>query len=235
MVPRIARTTAGVSGCGRGAGAQDAALAGGLPESVRRELLPRLRLESPAPHRDPVLVRRVPTPWELVGAGNYAAVFSHPGHPDLVAKVYAPGRPGLREEAEVYRRLGPHPAYSECLYAGERFLVLRRLRGETFYDRMRLGLTVPQRVLKDVEGALLYARGRGLRPHDVHARNVIVREGRGFVVDVSDFLREDTCPAWDDTKRAYRWLYAPILGPLGLRVPRPVLEAARKLHRRFRR
>lgn len=233
---RASPPTAGASPepCGTGANA-GAARVNGLLESVRRELLPGLRLESLAPHHDPVAVRRVPAPWELLGAGNYAAVLCHPGPPDLVAKVYAPGRPGLEEEAEVYRRLGSHPAFGECLHEGEDFLILGRLRAETLYDCLRLGLPVPGRVVEDVDRALLYARGRGLRPHDVHARNVMVREGRGLVADVSDFLRGGTCPAWDDTKRFYYWLYRPFIRPLGLRVPRPALEAARKLHRRFRR
>lgn len=220
---------------GGATGASAAGRASGLLQSIRRELLPGLLIESAAPHRDPVVARRVPAPWVLLGAGNYAAVLCHPGHPDLVAKVYAPGRPGLEEEAEVYRRLGSHPAFSECLYAGEGFLVLGRIRGETLYDRLRLGLPIPERVIEDVDGALLYARTRGLRPHDVHGRNVMVQEGRGLVVDVSDFLREEACPAWADTKRAYHWLYRPILRPLGLRVPYPVLEVARRLHRRLRR
>lgn len=208
----------------------------GLLEGVRRGLLPGLTIESLAPHHDPVAVRLLPPPWELVGTGNYAAVFCHPGHPDLVAKVYAPGRPGLaEEEAEVYRRLGPHPAFPECLHEGEGFLVLTRVRGETLHDRLRLGLPIPEQVVEDVDRALAYARGRGLRPHDVHARNVMVRDGRGLVVDVSDFLRGGPCPAWDDFKRFYYWLYGPILRPLGLRVPRPALEAARRLWRRFRR
>ena len=207
----------------------------GLLEGIRQGLLPGLLIESAAPHRDPVVVRRVPAPWELLGAGNYAAVLRHPGHPDQVAKVYAPGRPGLEEEAEVYRRLGAHPAFSECLHIGEGFLILGRIEGTTLYDCMRLGLPKPKRVVDDVDRALLYARTRGLRPHDVHGRNVMVREGRGVVVDVSDFLHEEACPAWDDFKRFYYRLYKPLLYPLGLRVPRPVLEAARRLHRLLRR
>ena len=207
----------------------------GLLGGVRQELLPGLRIESAAPHHDPVAVRSVPAPWELLGAGNYAAVLCHPGHPGLVAKVYAPGRPGLAEEAEVYRRLGHHPAFGECLHAGEGFLILRRLEGATLYDCVRLGLPIPEQVIGDVDRALGYARGRGLRPHDVHARNVMVRGVRGMVVDVSDFLHEGACPAWDDFKRFYRLLYGPLLRPLGLRVPGPVMETARRLWRRFRR
>jgi hypothetical protein len=38
--------------------------------------------------------------------GNYAAFFEHPAYPDVVVKVYAPGRLGLAQEVAVYERLG---------------------------------------------------------------------------------------------------------------------------------
>ena len=79
------------------------------------------------PH-DPVVSHLVPIPWKLLGMGNYAAVMIHPDMNDFVVKVYAPGRPGIEEEVEVYRRLGSHPAYSECFYVGTHYLILRRLR-----------------------------------------------------------------------------------------------------------
>jgi hypothetical protein len=68
-------------------------------------------------------------------------------------KVYAPGRPGFEAEQEVYRRMGEHPAYSECVYAEDGFLVLRRLHGVTFYDAVHPGLPIPDQ----------YRRGAGLR------------------------------------------------------------------------
>ena len=85
-------------------------------------------------------------------------------------KVYAPGRPGLTEEVEVYRRLGIHPAFSQCLYAGENFLVLKRLYGTTLYDCLHKGIPIPEQVIQDIDDALHYARSRGLFPHDVHGR-----------------------------------------------------------------
>lgn len=205
-----------------------------LIESIYQELLPNLQLESLDPH-DPVVVHQVPEPWQVLGVGNYAAVFCHPDYPDNVVKIYAPGRPGLDEEREVYRRLGSHPAFSECFYAGENFLVLKRLHGKTLYDCMHLGLPIPKRVIDDVDRALDYARKCGLYPHDVHGRNVMMREGRGLVVDVSDFLHEDPCSAWDNLKTAYYWLYRPILRPLRLRVPYVVLDMVRKGYRFLRR
>jgi hypothetical protein len=205
-----------------------------LIESVHQELLPGFQIESVDPH-DPVEVRHVPKPWRLLGRGNYAAVVYHPDYPDLVVKIYAPGRPGFFDEVEVYRRLGSHPAFSECLYAADGFLVLKRLHGVTLYDCMHRGLRIPKQVIRDIDSALDYARKRGLHPHDVHGRNVMMYKGRGLVVDVSDFLDEETCSKWNDLKRAYYWLYRPFLSPLRLRVPYFVLDIVRKSYRLLRR
>ena len=201
-----------------------------LIESVHQELLPDLRIESVTPH-DPVKVHKLPSPWQVLGTGNYAAVVYHPDYPLVVVKIYAPGRPGFEEEREVYRRLGSHPAFSECLYAGEGFLVLKRLQGVTLYDCLHLGLRIPERVIRDIDQALDYARGRGLHPHDVHGRNVMMLEGRGLVVDISDFLDEETCSKWNNLKRAYYWLYLPLFSPLRLRVPYFALDIVRTSYR----
>lgn len=205
-----------------------------LIESIHQELLPGLQIESLNSH-NPVVVHQVPSPWQLLGTGNYAAVLYHPSYPDQVVKIYAPGRPGFAEELEVYRRLGSHPAFSECLYAEEGLLVLKRLYGVTLYDCMHQGRRIPKQVIKDIDQALEYARGRGLHPHDVHGRNVMMHEGRGLVVDISDFLHEEDCSAWKDLKKAYYWLYVPFFSPLRLRLPYFVLDVVRKLYRLYRR
>jgi len=193
-------------------------------------LLPRVEIESVAPH-DPVVARGAPPSWHLVGAGNYAAVFYHEDYPDKVVKIYAPGRPGFTEEVEVYRRLGSHPAFSECYYARDNFLILKRLYGVTLYDCMNQGVYIPEQVIRDIDLALEYARDRGLRPHDVHGRNVMMSQGRGLVVDISDFLHEDDCSAWEDLKKAYYWLYKPVLSRLKMGVPSTLLNAVRKSYR----
>ncbi|NJL10732.1 MAG: serine/threonine protein kinase [Calothrix sp. SM1_7_51] len=202
-----------------------------LIRDIYQELLPDIQLESVNPH-DPVKVRDVPQPWKLLGAGNYAAVVCHPDYPDIVVKIYAPGRPGFEEEVEVYRRLGSHSAFSECFYTqknGEfNFLVLKRLYGITLYDAIQKGLRIPKQVILDIDRALEYARTQGLYPHDVHGRNVMMHEGRGFVVDISDFLHEEKCAKWENLKRAYYWIYRPILSPLKLRIPYFLLDAVRK-------
>ncbi|MBW4463786.1 MAG: serine/threonine protein kinase [Nodosilinea sp. WJT8-NPBG4] len=205
-----------------------------LVKRVRQELLPNLHLESIDPC-DPVVVHRLPAPWICLGTGNYAAVFVHPDYPDQVVKVYAPGRPGIEAEVEVYRRLGEHPAFSQCYFSEPPFLTLRRLPGINLYDSLHRGIDIPPQVIRDIDAALAYARQRGLFPHDVHGRNVMQHEGRGVVVDVSDFLNSAPDRAWQDVKRAYRWLYRPLFRPLGLRMPYFMLDWVRVGYRLFRR
>ncbi|WP_426450143.1 serine/threonine protein kinase [Paenibacillus sp. S-38] len=204
-----------------------------LIDRIESELLPGLSVASEHLH-EPVVVHRLPKPWKLVGAGNYAVVVSHPDYPRLVIKIYAPGRPGLQEEAEVYRRLGRHPAYSECYHYGGNYLVLRRLEGVTLYDCVRRGIPIPRRVIEDIDEALAYASARGLRPHDVHGKNVMMKEGRGMVVDVSDFLKTDECRMWPDLKKAYDRFYLRV--PLLHRIPVPdfVMNAVRRGYRAFK-
>jgi hypothetical protein len=204
-------------------------------ECIDRELLPQLQLHSNSNHHNPVVVDRLPSPWQKLGAGNYAAVFAHPDYPHQVVKIYAPGMAGFEEETEVYRRLGIHPAFSACLYTGANFLVLKRLYGTTLYDSVHQGLSIPPQVIVDIERALDDARNRGLNPSDVHGRNVMMLEGRGFVVDVSDFLHQGTCYKWRHLKRAYHWLYRPMIQPLKLRIPYLLLDVVRKSYRYCRR
>ena len=203
-------------------------------ECVHNQLLPDLQLQSVDPH-DPVQVVNLPSPWRILGCGNYAAVVHHPRHPELVVKVYAPGRTGLADEAEVYRRIGNHPAYSQCFHVGASFLVLRRLHGVTLYDCVRKGVPIPPQAIDDVDRALDHARARGLHGHDVHGRNVMVHDGRGLIVDISDFLNPEPCTAWRDLRLAYYLLYRPLIAPLRLRAPAPLLNGVRRAYRLYRR
>ncbi len=201
-----------------------------LIQCIDQELLTQIQIQSITTH-NPVVVQPVPTPWQILGAGNYAAVFWHSDYPQQVVKVYAPDLDGFEEELAVYRQLGHHPAFSECLYAGANFLVLRRLPGKTLYDCVIQGVSIPKQVIEDVDRALHYARQQGLNPTDVHGRNVMMSAGRGLVVDVSDFLHPGNCPKWQHLKQAYFWLYSPIIRPLKLRIPYPLLNMVRKSYR----
>lgn len=205
-----------------------------LHELISQSLLPALRVES-VRDVDPVVVLALPSPWQVLGCGNYAAVLVHPQFNDVVVKVYAPGRPGLTEEVEVYGRLGEHHSFSRCLGFGENYLMLKRWFGVTLYDCVHRGVPIPRRVIQDIDDALEYAQARGLNPHDVHGRNIMVVEGRGVVVDVSDFLVEEDCGAWEDLKNAYNWFYRPFILPLGIKIPHAVLNLVRSSYRQSRR
>lgn len=201
-----------------------------LLKEVTEVLLPGLALESVDPY-DPVVVGELPGPWTCLGAGNYAAVLLHPDFPEYAVKVYAPGRPGLEEELEVYRRLGKHPAYSESYASGDNFLILKRLKGLTVYECIRRGIRIPKQVIRDIDEALEYARSKGLYPHDIHAKNVMMENGRGLVLDVSDFLKQEYCGMWKDFKKAYYRLYVPVLLKRPFPVPYGMLEGVRKSYR----
>lgn len=205
-------------------------------EWTEQELLPQLALRSEH-HGEPIRVDRYPQGSKLLGAGNYAAVFV-PSSQDMnhyAIKVYAPGREGWEEEVEVYRRIGDHPAYSCCYHAAEtngmRYLVLRRLSGKTLYSCVLDGVHIPEAAIRDIDEALDYARSRGLHPHDVHGKNVMVSEGRGLVVDISDFLKEEPCMMWDDLKRAYNRIYMPFLSKRPVAIPEWVMNGVRRGYR----
>lgn len=213
----------------------DASVINALMPHIEQELLPSLQLVSLNP-RDPVHVQVVPDPWQVIGTGNYAAVFVHPQFVDLVVKIYAPDRPGIQDEIQVYQQLGSHPTFSQCFYADDRFLILKRIHGITLYDCVHEGIFIPPIVIQDVDRALEYARQQGLRPHDVHGRNVMMSQGRGIVVDISDFLHEGRhSQAWSDLRWAYCRLYLPIFSRFCPKVPYFYLNLIRKLHQWLRR
>jgi len=204
-----------------------------IAQNVMDGLLQELRLESPSPD-DPVVVHHLPEPWELVGTGNYAGVFGHPDYPDLVVKVYAPGRPGIDQEKEVYRKLGETRYFPVCYQTGENYLVLKRVRGIPLFDCVRFGIPIPPQVIEDVEAALAEARAKGLHPHDVHGKNVLMYQGRGYLIDVSDYYKQEADTKWRDLRKAYYRIYLPFLKDRGVKFPLWVLNGVRKGYRYYK-
>jgi len=204
---------------------------------MEQSLLSELVLDSVDP-ANPIRVAETPLYWKLLGAGNYAGVFTHQDYPDIAVKVYAPGRDGWESECEVYRRIGTHPAFSTCYHAGEYkghyYLILKRLKGKTLYQCIIDGAAIPTKAIEDIDQALEYARSRGLFPHDVHGKNVMIKDGRGIVLDISDFLKEEPCTMWDDLKKAYNRIYMPFLSKKPIPVPEWVLNGVRKGYRFMR-
>lgn len=183
---------------------------------------------------DTVEVYNIPKHWVLLGVGNYASVLRHHDYPELVVKIYAEGKNGYKEEVEVYNKLGYHPNYSECYYAKDNFLVLKYLEGVTLYDAVHKGIKIPIKVIKDIDNALEFAFKQGLYPHDVHGKNVMMYEGRGYVVDISDFYKKEKCNKWKDLKKAYYKFYQYTLYHYPIPIPYFLLTLVRKGYRFYR-
>lgn len=199
-------------------------------ERIETTLLQGVRLESESPY-DPVVVKHTPTGWRCIGAGNYAAVFAYQGNDDWVVKIYARAQEGLKKEAKVYRKLGGHPSYSELIYQGEQYLVLKRLKGITLYEAVHKGIQIPESIIRDVNEALQYARERGLTPCDIHGKNVMMNDGKGYVVDISDFYKPGEDEKWNDLMKAYYKFYKPFLYKYPIPIPYFVLDAIRHSYR----
>ncbi|PEJ46696.1 serine/threonine protein kinase [Bacillus sp. AFS002410] len=200
---------------------------------IENELITNVNLKSEHPN-DPIVVRNIPDGWKCIGSGNYAAVFMHHSEPNVVVKVYGKDLHGLEKEVQVYKQLGEHPAYSKLILYGEKYLVLKRLAGITLYDAVAKGERIPESVIKDINIALKYARNRGLNPYDVHGKNVMMKDGRGYVVDISDFYKKGKDDKWDDLVKAYYKLYKKTLYKVPIKVPLKLLDFTRHSYRFYK-
>lgn len=193
-------------------------------------LVELVRIESVIP-RDPVHVKSFPENWRCVGVGTSAAVFQPKSYPDLSIKVYADTHAQIaRAEAEIYEQLGDSPFFPHFYGSGKNFLVISYRPGCNLYDCLLQGIFIPEQVIFDVDNAIAYARKQGLYPADIHIKNIILYEGRGFLVDVSDYRKEKECKRWETLKQAYYDYYLEIYRP-GLTVPAWVLETIRKWYK----
>lgn len=205
-----------------------------LIDYIDNILLPNIDIKSISTF-DPIIVEHVPEPWILLGVGNYAAGLTHPDFPEYVVKIYAPGRSGIQEEVEVYEKIESHPSYSKCFYHTENYLILKRLEGKTLFFCIKEGIQIPKQVIDDIDEALEYARSLGLNPHDVHVKNVMIVEGRGVVVDISDFSESKKCFLWEDFKKAYYKIYLPLFYKYHPAIPEFYLNIIRRSYRLMRR
>ncbi|NRD78923.1 serine/threonine protein kinase [Bacillus sp. BRMEA1] len=201
---------------------------------VETDLLPKIQLITDSPV-DPIIIKNRSNTWETIGRGNYAGVFTHKANPDLAVKVYGRNPEDQKKEIEVYKQLGDHPAYSSLIAYGENYLVLKKLEGITLFEALVKGVQISDSVIKDVDEGLAYARKIGLNPYDVHGKNVVMSEGRGYIVDVSDFYKQGHCRKWDDLKKAYYTIYKPLLYKNHPPIPFFIVDGIRKGYRFYRR
>ncbi|KZE69464.1 serine/threonine protein kinase [Fictibacillus phosphorivorans] len=200
---------------------------------LARQLNKEIMIESKSPY-DPVCPVHTPHPWQMIGCGNYAAVFVHPDYPHYVVKIYGRDEHGLLEEKKVYERLGTHPSFSICYYTESRYLILKRIQGVTLYDCVHKGIKIPEHIIYDIDEALRYARRKGLKPSDVHGKNVMISGNKGIIVDVSDFYKMEDCRKWKDLRKAYFTFYKKTLYHFPVKIPYFVLNGIRVGYRYYR-
>ncbi|PFO05838.1 serine/threonine protein kinase [Bacillus sp. AFS076308] len=200
---------------------------------IETELLPYVNLSVLSPF-DPIIVENRSHSWRTIGCGNYAGVFLHESYPEVVVKVYGRNHEELVKEIEVYKKLGNHESFSRLYAYGENYLILKKLEGITLFNAVIKGVQIPKVVIEDIDLGLEYARTIGLNPFDVHGKNVVMFEGRGYIVDVSDFYKQGYCRKWDDLKKAYYKIYRPFLFKYHPPIPFPVVDGIRKGYRMYR-
>lgn len=200
---------------------------------IGNELLPNIHLSTTGPF-DPIIVKNFSHTWKTIGSGNYAGVFLHQSNPKWVVKVYGRKPEELIKEVEVYKKLGQHESFSTLIDYDENYLILKRIDGMNLFDAVVKGIRIPESVIHDVNEGIEYARSVGLNPFDVHGKNVVMSDGRGYIVDVSDFYKQGKCRKWDDLKKAYYKIYLPFIYKFHPPIPFFIVNSVRKGYRLYR-
>jgi hypothetical protein len=157
----------------------------------------------------PVSVTRFGVELRCIGIGTDAAVFYYPDTPEYAYKVYSAKALEKKDaEAEIYKQLAGSPYFPRCYGVGPNYLVLSFEQGVTLYDCLLYGIPVPEQVIQDVEEAREFVRSRGLNPRDIHLKNVLLQDGRGKVLDVSEYVKEGNDNRWEHLVWSYKHFYS---------------------------
>ncbi len=193
-------------------------------------LLQQVKVKGNANNR-PVTIQSYPQGLRCIGIGTDAAVFYCEAIPELAFKFYTPQAIDKKEtEAYVYQCLKGSIYFPIYYGSGENFLVMSYEQGVTLYDCLMQGIKVPKRVMEDVEAARQYVREQGLNPRDIHLKNVLLQQGRGKVLDVSEYVKSGSDHRWEHLEWAYHRLYPMIAG---VRLPSWLLETIKQWYNRM--
>lgn len=165
------------------------------------------------PDNEPVTIHGTAEDLHCIGVGTDAAVFQSFSEPGYAFKVYAEGKQDkLEAEAEVYKRLGPSPFFSQCYGVTDRLLVLKYEEGPTLFDCLLQGIPIPEQVIDDVEAARAFVREQGMNPRDIHLKNILLQDGRAKLLDVSEYIKPGNDFRWEHLKKAHGEYYGLIKG-----------------------
>ncbi|MFB1083388.1 protein kinase family protein [Jeotgalibacillus sp. JSM ZJ347] len=147
----------------------------------------------------------------LIGVGRSAAVFKIKDQ-NKVLKVFFPGHEHTaKEEAEIYHLLAGSEFYPSVYDSGVNYLVIDYVEGKTFFQCLSEGIVIQKKHVDEVDEALGVARNRGLKPSDVHLRNIILRpDGHIMMIDLARFRQDKTYDRqWEDLKRGWQYYQKP--------------------------
>jgi predicted Ser/Thr protein kinase len=180
---------------------------------------------------EPVSIAVYAEDLHCIGIGTDAAVFQWERTPAYAYKVYSEESLAKKDvEASVYERLKGSPFFPHQYGTGKNFLVLSYEAGITLYDCLLQGISVPEQVILDVEEARNEVRNQGLNPRDIHLKNVLLQEGRGKVLDVSEYVKEGNDNRWEQLVWTYYNLY-PLID--GVKIPSWILDTIRHWYNRI--
>ncbi|WP_213423846.1 serine/threonine protein kinase [Bhargavaea massiliensis] len=166
-----------------------------------------------------------------VGIGTDAAVFRYDQIPNYVFKVYSPKALKKKEvETDVYECLKWSCFFPQYYGAGSNYIVLSFEQGITLYDCLLQGIPISDQVIQDVEDAREFVRSRGLNPRDIHLKNIILQDGRGKIIDVSEYMKEGNDHRWEHLVWAYKNFY-PLIS--GIQMPLWILETIKRWYFRI--
>lgn len=178
------------------------------------------------PDNEPVTIVGGSEDLKCIGIGTDAAVFQSPYAPDYVFKLYAKDKAyKIKEEENIYHLLGNSPFFPHCYASYDQFLVLSYEKGKTLFDCLLQGIHIPEQVVQDVEEAREFIRQKGLNPRDIHLKNILLQNGRGKILDVSEYKKPGNDFRWEHLKKAYEDYYHLIDGKP---VPFWLLETIRR-------
>lgn len=182
-------------------------------------------------NNEPVTIYGGSENLRCVGVGTDAAVFQFLHAPEYAFKLYADNKfSKIKIEEGVYNVLGESPYFSTCFAFYDKYLVLSYEEGITLYDCLLQGVHIPEQVIIDVEMARDYVRQKGLNPRDIHLKNILLQNGRGKILDVSEYVQPGNDFRWEHLKKAYDYYYHLIDGKS---VPYWLLESIRKWYNQW--
>ncbi|MCP4111128.1 MAG: hypothetical protein GY749_37310 [Desulfobacteraceae bacterium] len=176
-----------------------------------------------------VQVLKKPDVWQCMGLGNSAAVFRHDSYPDIAIKVFSDI---LRARNQRFIAGWEILVLPEILRKRGEFLLLQYIPGLSAYDCLLKGIYIPEQIVFNIDEAVSFARQQGLNPRNLHAKNILIHEGRGCLVDVSEYMYTGNCHHWDVLKFLYYNFYSRFWKP-GMKFPFWMLEFIRRGYRLF--